>query len=61
MADIKTNKQWFKSLDREGRKHVLSMLHEVRVSFRHFEGISNPEDVVSSYIKEFEDIHIKIF
>lgn len=53
-----TNKDWFKSLDRNGRKHVLSILHEGRVYViaQHTVELGTLSDI-EDYIKEYEDLH----
>ena len=52
-----SNKEWFKSLDRAGRKHVLSILHDSRNEMVDRAGRNNSITIMEMCIREFEDIH----
>ena len=58
-----SNQEWFKSLDRADRKHVLSILHDMRIS------IINGVDYIDQdsfefgckkYIGSYEDLHEEV-
>lgn len=56
-----TNEQWFKSLDRTARKHVLSILNEGRMEMiDKYLGNNAAIGAFENYISKYEDLHEQV-